>query len=156
MDDVTLARAVHVLSVVHWLGGMAFVTLVVLPLARQMADPAQRLTVFLAAEQRFSLQVKVSLLLVGASGLYMAERLAAWPRFLDLTQWWLSAMAALWALFMTILFVVEPVFGARFLARGDADPDGTLRLLQRAHWFLLALSALVAGAAVLGTHGMLG
>ena len=29
MDDVTLARAFHVLALVHWIGGMAFVTLVV-------------------------------------------------------------------------------------------------------------------------------
>jgi uncharacterized membrane protein len=31
MDDITLARAVHVLAVVHWMGGVAFVTLVILP-----------------------------------------------------------------------------------------------------------------------------
>ncbi len=34
MDDVTVARALHVLAVVHWIGGLAFVTCVVLPLAR--------------------------------------------------------------------------------------------------------------------------
>ena len=33
MDDIVLARALHVLSLVHWIGGVAFVTLVALPLA---------------------------------------------------------------------------------------------------------------------------
>lgn len=41
MDDVTLARAVHVLTIVHWIGGMAFVTLVILPMARRAADPSR-------------------------------------------------------------------------------------------------------------------
>jgi putative copper export protein len=33
IDDVELARAVHVLCVAHWIGGVAFVTLVALPRA---------------------------------------------------------------------------------------------------------------------------
>ena len=31
MDDFVLARVIHVLSVVLWIGGVAFVTLVLLP-----------------------------------------------------------------------------------------------------------------------------
>ena len=31
MDDIAIARAMHLLSVLHWIGGLAFVTLVVLP-----------------------------------------------------------------------------------------------------------------------------
>ena len=53
MDDVTVARAVHVLAVLHWIGGVAFVTLVVLPLAR-VAEPGRRLALFAAVEHRFS------------------------------------------------------------------------------------------------------
>jgi hypothetical protein len=32
MDDIVIARALHVLAVVHWIGGVAFVTLIVLRL----------------------------------------------------------------------------------------------------------------------------
>jgi hypothetical protein len=39
IDDVELARALHVLCVAHWIGGVAFVTLIVLPLARATSDP---------------------------------------------------------------------------------------------------------------------
>jgi uncharacterized membrane protein len=156
MDDVTVARAIHVLSIVHWLGGVAFVTLVVLPVARRAADPGQRLALFEAVEQRFAAQVKFSVLLAGASGFYMVERIDAWHRLVDPSQWWLGAMVLLWLVFMAILFVVEPAIGSRLLESGRADPDGTLRLLERAHVFLLAVSTIVAGAAVLGAHGLLG
>jgi uncharacterized membrane protein len=156
MDDVTLARAIHVLSIVHWIGGLAFVTLVVLPMARRSVDAHKGLALFEAVEQRFSAQVRFSVPLAGLSGFYMAERLDAWPRFLDLSQGWLGAMVLLWLFFMAILFVVEPVFGHRLLEAGRADPAGTLGFLQAAHWLLLGLGVLVAGGAVLGAHGWLG
>jgi uncharacterized membrane protein len=153
MDDVTLARAVHLLSIVHWIGGVAFVTLVVLPVARRAANPRQRLALFESVEQRFAAQVRLSVPLAGASGFYMAERLDAWSRFLDPAQWWLGAMLLLWLVFMAVLFVVEPAIGDRLLDAARADPDGTLRVLGRTHQLLLALSAIVIAAAVLGAHG---
>lgn len=36
-DDIALVRALHVLALIHWIGGVAFVTLIVLPLARPRA-----------------------------------------------------------------------------------------------------------------------
>jgi uncharacterized membrane protein len=35
MDDVVIARAFHVLAVVIWIGGVAIVTMAVLPAARR-------------------------------------------------------------------------------------------------------------------------
>ena len=86
----------------------------------------------------------------------VVERLDAWPRFLDPAQWWLGAMVLLWLLFMTILFVVEPAIGPRLLEAGRSDPAGLLSRGARLHWLLLGASAVVAGSAVLGTHGLLG
>jgi hypothetical protein len=37
-----------------------------------------------------------------------------------------------------------------------ADPAGTFRLVQRAHWALLAAGTVTAAAGVLGAHGFLG
>jgi len=56
--------AVHVLSVMLWIGGLAFVTTVVLPaLARLPA--AQRIPAFLEIERRFGSQARVLVLVVG-------------------------------------------------------------------------------------------
>jgi uncharacterized membrane protein len=44
MDDFALARALHVLALVHWIGGVAMVTTIVLPRARVLTNaraPAQ-------------------------------------------------------------------------------------------------------------------
>jgi uncharacterized membrane protein len=157
MDDVTLARAVHVLAVLHWFGGVAFVTSVVLPAVSRLAVPERRLEMFEAVERRFAAQVRVSVPLVGLSGAYMAERLDAWSRFVEPAGWWLAAMAIVWLLFMAILFVLEPlVLHDWFARRAIAEPEGAFALAGRLHWVLLAAGALTAAAGVLGAHGVLG
>jgi uncharacterized membrane protein len=110
MDDLAVARAIHVLSVVHWIGGVAMVTAVILPAVARLAEPGRRLALFDAIEKRFSMQAKVSVPLAGISGFYMTERLGAWDRFADPAFWWMHAMVLVWTLFMVALFVAEPLF----------------------------------------------
>jgi uncharacterized membrane protein len=148
MDDITIARAVHVLAVVHWIGGVFFVTSVILPTGNA--------SIFQEVERRFSAQVKVSVPLAGLSGLYMTWKLDAWTRFLQPASWWLTAMALLWLLFMAMLFVVEPLaLRHGFAGRLAGDASGTLAVLQRAHTILLALGLAVVAAGVAGAHGLL-
>jgi hypothetical protein len=43
MDDVTIARAIHVVFVVLWIGGVGFVTTVLLPAIRSLRAPGERM-----------------------------------------------------------------------------------------------------------------
>jgi uncharacterized membrane protein len=54
LDDIELARALHVLFVTHWIGGVAFITFVALPMARSSKDPRAGWALFEAIEKRFS------------------------------------------------------------------------------------------------------
>ena len=153
LDDIVLARALHVLFVTHWIGGVAFVTLVALPLARASDDAKKGWALFEAIERRFSAQVKWSIPLAGATGLWMAWRLNLWTQFADPTFWWLDAMALLWALFMALVFVVEPIAQARLAAEAARDPEVVLRRLARAHLVLLAAAMATIVSAVAGAHG---
>lgn len=155
MDDVTIARALHVLAVVHWIGGVALVTAVLLPAVARFSEPARRAAAFEEIEGRFSFQAKISVTLAGLSGFYMTHRLAAWDRFADLQFWWMHAMVAVWAIFTLILFVGEPLFlDAWFRRRAARDPDGTFALVRRAHWVLLTLAVVTIAGAVAGAHGI--
>lgn len=156
MDDLTVARAIHVLAVIHWMGGVAFVTAVILPALAVFEEPSRRVALFEAIEHRFAAQVKVSVPVAGLSGFYMAWRLDAWDRFLAPSGWWLAAMALVWLLFMSILFVVEPLLlSGWFQQRATADPHGTFRRVQRVHWVLLLAGMATAAGGVLGAHGLL-
>ena len=68
IDDVEIARALHVVFVAHWIGGVAFVTLVGLPLARASGDAKKGWTLFEAIETRFAAQVRVSIPLPARPG----------------------------------------------------------------------------------------
>jgi uncharacterized membrane protein len=156
MDDLTLARALHVVSIVHWIGGVAFVTLVLLPAVRRLAAPGERVALFEEVERRFATQARISTLVAGLTGFWMTARLDAWTRFADLRFWWMHAMLALWVIFTLMLFVLEPLVLHRwFLARAQRDPEATFALIQRLHIVLLSASAVTVAAAVLGAHGWL-
>jgi uncharacterized membrane protein len=154
MDDVTLARAIHVLAVVLWIGGVALVTTVLLPAVQRFKSPEEGIAFFEFVEQRFALQARVTTALAGLSGLYMTYRLDLWDRFALARFWWMHAMVGLWLLFSLMLFIIEPWFlRGWFLARAEVEPEATFRLVQRLHWILLSLSILTILAAVAGSHG---
>jgi uncharacterized membrane protein len=155
IDDIELARALHVLFVAHWIGGVGFVTLVALPLARARArsDPREAWALFEAIENRFAAQVRWSIPLAGATGLWMAWRMDLWPRFADASFWWMHAMVLVWALFMTMVFVVEPLAHRRLASLAASDPAALLRRLSRAHNILLAAASVTIVGAVAGAHG---
>ncbi len=155
MDDVAVARALHVLAVVIWIGGIAMVTMVVLPAIRRGDLGAHRLQVFEAIERRFVWQARLATLVVALTGFYMTGRLDLWSRFRSGEFWWMHAMVCLWLLFTVILFIAEPlILHRRFHARATAAPDKAFALLHRAHWLLLALSVITILAAVAGSQGM--
>lgn len=153
MDDIVLARALHVLSLVHWIGGVAFVTLVALPLASARGG-ADGLALFEAIELRFASQVRWTIPLAGASGLWMVYRADLWSRFEDPHFWWMSAMAGLWVVFALMVFVLEPLLHPRLAALGRRDPVAVLRRMRRVHAVLLAIAAVTIAGAVAGAHGV--
>lgn len=155
MDDIVIARVLHILAIVHWIGGVAFVTLVVLPAIARLGDAAQRLDLFERVEGRFSLHAKFSVLLAGASGFYMTWKMQAWDRLADAGYWWMHAMIALWAVFAVILFIAEPLFlHAWFHRRAQVAPEATLALVLRLHRVLLVLAVVTVTGAGLGAHGV--
>ena len=153
IDDIELARALHVLFVVHWIGGIAFVTLVALPLARSQGDARKGWALFEAIENRFAAQVRWSIPLAGAAGFWMTWRLDLWNRFAEASFWWMHAMVALWALFMLMVFVVEPVAHRRLAATAARDPAPVLKRLWRTHLILLAAAGVTIVGAAAGAHG---
>ncbi len=153
IDDIEIARALHVLFVAHWIGGVAFVTLVALPLARSCADAGKGWALFEQIESRFAAQARFSIPLAGATGLWMAWRLDLWGLFANPAFWWMDAMVLLWALFMLIVFVIEPIAHRRIAAMAAEDPAALLVRLSRAHRVLLAAGIVTMLGAVAGAHG---
>ena len=156
MNDLTLARAIHVISIVIWMGGVTFVTLVLIPILRRSSFRTDQLTIFNAVENRFAAIARVMVLLAGASGFYMTYKLDAWYRFSQLQYFWMHAMVFLWILFFLALFIIEPFI---LKNHGRMVKDGynisNLRKTQIVHLIILTLSLITVTVSVLGAHGIL-
>jgi len=156
MEEMTLARVLHVLGVVLWIGGVAMVTTVLLPAVKHLKVPAERIIFFETIERGFGRQARITTLVTGLSGLYLVYELNLWQRFLQIEYWWMHAMVLVWTLFTLMLFVFEPLFlHRRLIERARHDPDATFLLVTRIHWILLGLSLLTVAGAVAGSHGYL-
>jgi uncharacterized membrane protein len=156
MNALFLARALHVLAVVIWIGGVSMVTAVLLPAVRSSALGSDRLRAFEAIERRFVWIARATVLVAGVTGFYMVARLELWGRFGAAQFWWMHAMVGVWMLFALILFVIEPLgLNRRVLARGATTPDMLFARMHRAHVVLLALALITIAGAVAGSHGWL-
>jgi uncharacterized membrane protein len=154
MNEYVMARLLHVLAVVLWIGGIAMVTTVILPAVRRISVPEDRISTFEAIEHRFSWQARVTTLVTGLSGFYMIYLIDGWHRFSEPAYWWMHAMVAVWVIFTLILFVFEPFLLRRVFQRAAAQqPDATFTFLQWIHWILLTLSIITTAGAVAGSHG---
>jgi uncharacterized membrane protein len=154
MDDIAVARALHVLAVVIWIGGVSMATTVMLPAIRRGDLGENPLHAFDAIERRFVWQARIAVIVVGLSGLYMLWRLDLWDRFRSATFWWMHAMVCLWLLFAFFLFIAEPFILQRYFRRwAAAQPEAAFARLHRAHWVLLILSIVTILGAVAGSHG---
>jgi uncharacterized membrane protein len=141
---------------VLWIGGVAFVTTVLLPAARRRADAAEAAALFDELEKGFAWQARGTTLLVGATGFTMTWLLDGWDRFQQQRFWWMHAMVLVWVLFTIVLFVLEPLFLHDWFRRRTArDATATLRLVHRLHIGLLVLSLVTIAGAVAGAHGMI-
>jgi uncharacterized membrane protein len=155
-DDFSLARAIHVLALVHWIGGLSAVTTIVLPRARELPEAKDAIEAFEAFERRFAQQMRVSILLVGLSGLYMIMKLDGWDRFVHASFWWLDLMVVVWVLFALMVYILEPlVMHKRFHDFALREKHRAFALATRLHVVALCVSAVTIIAGVLGSLGTL-
>ena len=154
MEGYFLARALHVAAIVIWIGGVAFVTTVLLPTIERCGDPGEKLALFEQLENSFARQARWTTLLAGASGFWLVHTLDAWDRFSDVHYWWMHMMVLVWVAFTLMLFVLEPLWlHSWFHTRAARDPVETFSLVRKLHRLLLTISVLTVSAAAAGSHG---
>ncbi|QXP66800.1 hypothetical protein [Polaribacter sp. AHE13PA] len=155
MNSITLARVIHVLAVVLWIGGVAMVTTVIIPAVKKMKSKKDKLTTFENIEGRFAIQAKITTLITAISGFYMMYELNAWERYLDYRFWWIHAMTIVWIIFTLVLYILEPfVLHKLFKKYANENPEKTFNILHKAHWILLIISLITILGAVAGSHGL--
>jgi uncharacterized membrane protein len=156
LDVVMIARAVHVLSIVHWIGGVAVVTTIVLPIGARL-NAREALAAFESFERRFAAQARFSILIAGLSGLYMLWAMYGAASLQSVfALWWIDLMIGVWTLFALAVYIFEPLFLHRLFAEfALRSPQKAFRIATGLHAFALLLSAAAIAAGVFGAHGAL-
>lgn len=156
MEAVAFARIVHVLGVVIWIGGVWFVTTIIIPSVVEKGCDKDSVELFECLESRFSLQARVAVLLTGLSGTYMLYVTDSWALFLRAGYWWLFSMSFVWLVFALMLFILEPLFLHRWFANAiKVAPQTAFQHINWMHWVMLMFSLVTIAGAVAGSHGWL-
>lgn len=154
MEYLTLARIIHIVAVIVWIGGVSMVTTVLIPAIKRFHSKEDKIDTFEKIEGRFAFQAKIATLVTAITGFYMIYELDAWYRFGLLQFWWLHAMVLIWVLFSVVLFILEPLVLHRVFRESAKDnPERTFRIMHRLHWVLLIISIITTVGAVAGSHG---
>jgi uncharacterized membrane protein len=141
------ALTVHVVSVVIWIGGVAFVTMVTFPMILRASNSLEQVLMFQGVEHRFSKIAKIMVILTGLSGLFLINE-----KGLSLGVW---IMIALWALYASLLFFLEKMIFKKLFAQPSVKQLDTKQVffrLQGFHWFVLSLSFFAIAAGIWTAH----
>ncbi len=153
-----LMHIVHLLTVILWIGGLAFVTMIVLPMAIKTPDALQKVLLFQRVEHRFAMIARGYNLVTGASGIIMMLMMG-WHKLLFTRAGIpLTFMTLVWVFWFVMLFGLEPFIIRKMLdrmAKGGAqmDIDAVFTRLNRMHYFMVAISLAAAAAGALTAHG---
>lgn len=153
-----LMHIVHLLTVILWIGGLAFVTIIVLPMAISTPDALQKVLTFQRVEHRFARLARVYNLVTGISGLIMMF-LMGWHRYLFTLQGLpLTIMFLIWVFWFVMLFGLEPIVIKKMLENlaksgNKMDIDAVFKRMNRLHWVMVLISLAAAVAGTLVAHG---
>ncbi|MEN8263316.1 MAG: hypothetical protein ABFR82_07630 [Nitrospirota bacterium] len=141
-----IALVIHVLSIVVWIGGVSFVTLVTFPMILRMEKSLEMVMVFQGVEHRFGKIAKVMVILAGLSGLYLIFEKGLSPGV------WI--MIVLWVVYASLLFGLEKMIFKKLFSRPgeQADMKTVFNMLQVFHWVVLALSFMAVAAGIYAAH----
>ncbi|NIO03877.1 MAG: hypothetical protein GTN74_04490 [Proteobacteria bacterium] len=129
----------HVLSIVVWIGGVAFVTAIVFPTLGSMEDSMAKVNFFMGFERRFQFLAKICVVIAGASGVLLFWQRGAFAALTSDEAFLLGYKFVIWLTFVVLLFGAEQRF-MKILISEKTAPEKALRRLSIFHWVVLILS----------------
>jgi putative copper export protein len=142
-----ISLIIHVLSVVIWIGGVAFVTIIMFPMIQRAQSSLEQVLMFQGVEHRFSRIAKVMVILTGLSGLFLIKEKGLSSGVL--------IMIFVWTIYASLLFFLEKPLFKRLFAKPSGEQLKTGQIffrLQIFHWFVLTLSFLAIAAGIWTAH----
>lgn len=148
-----LLIAVHVIGVVLWIGGVAFVTMVVLPMIMRMENSLEKVLFFQGVEHRFVKIAKTSVVVVGVTGVLLLQITGKWSVMFKASGIGPTLMSVVWLFYALVLMFEGRLFKVIFKGEAQQDTAKVFYRLSVFHWVILSLSLFALGMGVWTGHG---
>lgn len=153
-----IMHIIHLLTVILWIGGLAFVTIIILPMAIKTPNALQKVLMFQRVEHRFAKLARAFNLITGITGIIMLYITGWYSVLFTMGGIPLTVMTMIWVFWFIMLFGLEPLVIKKMLegmAKGGAkmDIDAIFIKLNRMHYLMVFISLLASIMGVLVAHG---
>ncbi|MFZ3071778.1 MAG: hypothetical protein WA162_00850 [Thermodesulfobacteriota bacterium] len=154
----SMMHVIHLIAVILWIGGLGFITILVLPLIIKMPDPLQKVLFFQRIEHKFAPMARVYNAITGITGFTMMFMTGAQSVLFTRAGLPLLFMSGVWVFWAIMLFGLEPIIIRRMLdnmAKGGKkmEIEAVFSRMNRLHLALLALSLAAVAAGAAFAHG---
>ena len=154
----TLIHIIHLITVIIWIGGLSFITIIVIPMLISWDDPLQKALTFQSIEHRFAPIARVYNVITGVTGFVMVY-LTGWHKlYLTSKGLPLLIMTLIWLVWFVMLFGLEPLIVKKMLDRMvksgvKMEIEAVFARMNIMHWVLLILSLIGSTAGIIFAHG---
>ena len=148
---LTVLLIIHVICVIIWIGGVAFVTTVIFPMMYRTECSLEKALLFQGVEHRFAGMVKWLVAIVGVTGFWMLSAKYGVAILLQTRGIGVVILLFAWTLYTTVLLSERKIFGKIFADPEKIDMNKALKMINVMHWVLLGVSfSAVAGGVWFG------
>lgn len=131
----------HVLAVVIWIGGVAFVTAIVFPVLGRMEDSMAKVSFFMGFEKRFQFLAKILVIIAGATGILLFFERGGLRSLTNTEALLLGYKFSVWLLYFALLFGAEKRLMATLISP-TTPVEKAFKRMTLFHWVVLILSLL--------------
>lgn len=150
---IAILTTVHVLSIVIWIGGVAFVTMTVFPMILRMESSLEKTLFFQGIEHRFARVAKACVIIVGITGALLLHLTGEWKILFSLKGISPTLTLIVWVFYVLILLFEAKLFKAIFKGNRQQDTSKIFYRLTIFHWVILVLSLSAVAIGVFSAHG---
>ena len=156
----TLIHIIHLLTVIIWIGGLSFITIIVIPMLIRWDDPLQKAITFQSIEHRFAPIARVYNIITGVTGFVMVY-LTGWHKLYFTARGLpLLIMTIIWLIWFVMLFGLEPLIVKKMLDRMvksgvKMEIEAVFTRMNTMHWVLLTISLAASVAGIVFAHSYL-
>lgn len=147
-----LLISIHVIAIILWIGGVAFVTINIFPILMRMEDSLEKVRYFQAVENRFARQARLYALIAGITGAIILFLENGWSGLLSRRGMGILVMILAWLVYVLILTFEKSIFKMLF-KEPTQDVTKIFFKLNIFHWFILTVSFLAVFLGVFLGHG---